>query len=86
MKSVIEMRRSAPLSSCVSLEKPFTPVVDCKGHSEDCVASKGSRCDTYQDFTEMRELQGEVSGTREEQEHADDKYRSVDMAPIAPIS
>jgi hypothetical protein len=34
----------------------------------------------------MSELQDEVSGTREEQEHADDKNGSVDIAPIARIS
>ena len=31
MKSVTEMRISAPTSSCVSLAKFLTPVVDCSG-------------------------------------------------------
>jgi hypothetical protein len=53
MKSVIEMRRSAPMRAFVSFAKSLTPVAVCGGVN-DCVASIW--IGAYQGLVEMTEL------------------------------
>ena len=80
MKSVTEMRRSAPMRTFVSFPKPLTPVAFCGGVS-DRVTSIW--CGAYQDLVEMTELQCEMSGTRKEQESTDNENRFVNAGPAA---
>lgn len=83
VKSAMEMRRSAPTSTFVSLPKPFTPVVDCKGVQTFRVCEALTRCDAYQDCIEMAELESEVGSATEEQEDTDEENRSDDIVPVA---
>ena len=80
MKSVSEMRRSAPTRAFVSFAKPWTPVAVCWGVNDHvAVIWIGA----YQSLVEMAELQCEVSGTGKEQESTDNKNRFIIADPAA---
>ena len=79
MKSVTEMKRSAPTSSFVSLAKFLTPVVDYRVF-RDCIAP--TAYGAYQNIIEVVELQCKVGGTREVQKYTHDKDGPIETAPV----